>query len=67
MSKNPLKPCLISENTNVDSYLQQPGDFVTARVTKTNRKVMIASNCFGKRSITKYPNGKIVETLSYNN
>ena len=67
MAKNPLKPCLISENSNVDSFLQEPGDYVTAKVTKTNRKVMVASNRLGKRSITKYPNGSTVETLSYKN
>ena len=65
MAKNPLKPCLLSENSNVDSYLQEPGDYVFAKVTKNRRKVMIANNRFGKRSITKYPNGSVVETISY--
>lgn len=67
MAKNPLKPCLISENSNIDAYLQDPGDYVMAKVTKTNRKVMTASNKFGKRSMTKYPSGTTVETISYKN
>lgn len=65
MAKNPLRPCLLSEVTNADAYLQEPGDYVSARITKTNRKVMTAGNRMGKRSMVKYPNGKVVETLSY--
>ena len=67
MAKKVFKPCLLSDNTNVDSYLQEPGDYVLAKVTKTRRKVMTASNRFGKRSITQYPNGSTVETISYKN
>lgn len=67
MAINPLKPCLLSEVNNTEAYLQEPGDYVTARVTKTKRKVMVASNRMGKRSLVKYPNGKVVETISYTN
>ena len=46
------------------SFLQEPGDKLSARVTQSNRKVMKAETNKGKTkySVTQYPNGTIVET-----
>ena len=69
MEKNevtkPIRPTLLSETSNYDSLLQEPGDYVNMKVTGSNRKVITAKNSFGKRSAVKYPSGKIVETISY--
>ncbi len=47
-----------------NTFLQNPGDELSARVTKTNRQVLKASKDKGKikYSATRYPNGTVVET-----
>ncbi len=54
----------------IGTLLKNPGDRFEAFVTPTGRQVVkIAQNYGGeivKRSATKYPSGKIVETIVYN-
>ena len=47
-----------------NDLLSQPGDKITAEVTKSNRKVgkISTNNGENKYSITQYPNGTTVET-----
>lgn len=52
MAKNEISP--FSEGGSLDSFLQDPGDYIYARVTKTGRKVLKGKNRFGKKSIIKY-------------
>ncbi len=49
-----------------DPILQDPGDKLDAKITKTRRKVVrvTKANGTGKFSVTEYPNGTIVETKS---
>jgi hypothetical protein len=49
------------------SLLQNPGDEITMKITKTGRKVIKYENKVQhlKRSAVKYQNGRIVETISY--
>lgn len=46
-------------------FLQNPGDRVEARVTKTGKKVIKAQIGDKKWSAVQQPSGKIVETRSY--
>ncbi|NLD17627.1 MAG: hypothetical protein GX666_08615 [Tissierellia bacterium] len=45
-------------------FLKKPGDNLSARVTKTNRRVfkIATDNGNNKYSITQYDNGTVVET-----
>ena len=45
--------------------LKKPGDKLEARVTKTERQVIKIQKDDVKLSATRYPNGRIVETRSY--
>lgn len=47
-----------------ESILSKPGDSISARITKGNRKVIKINQNDGndKYSATQYPNGTIVET-----
>lgn len=45
--------------------LQNPGDHLDARVTDTERKVIIIKKGDEKISATMYPSGRVVETKSY--
>ncbi len=45
--------------------LTDPGDAFLAYVTQSNRQVIKLSKNGVKHSAVKYPNGRIVETLSY--
>lgn len=51
-------------NTNPLGMLQNPGDNLSARITKTNKKVLKleTNNGNSKYSATQYPNGTVVET-----
>ena len=46
------------------SWLENPGDKISARITDTGRKVIKAekNNGADKYSATQYPNGTVVET-----
>ena len=47
-----------------NSILNEPGDEMFARITRSNRQVMKVSKNNGKNkySVTRYPNGTTVET-----
>ena len=47
-----------------NSVLNEPGDEMSARITRSNRQVMKVSKNNGKNkySVTRYPNGTTVET-----
>lgn len=47
-----------------NSILNEPGDEMSARITRSNRQVMKVSknNEKNKYSVTRYPNGTTVET-----
>ncbi len=47
-----------------NSILNEPGDEMSARITRSNRQVMKVSKNNGKNkySVTRYPNGTTVET-----
>lgn len=44
--------------------LSKPGDYLSARVTKGDKRVLKVCVDGCKRSLTEYPNGTIVETLT---
>ncbi len=47
-----------------NSILNEPGDEMSAQITRSNRQVMKVSKNNGKNkySVTRYPNGTTVET-----
>ncbi len=57
------KSLSLISNLVSNSPLKNPGDKLTAKVTKTGRKVItICTSEEGKYSATRYNNGTIVET-----
>ena len=48
-----------------NGILKEPGDKISAEVTKKGRKVVKLKNKHGKMSVVEYPNGRVVDTISY--
>lgn len=68
MKKEIVKPIVfapLSSIKNPAALVQNPGDSLSLRVTKTGRKV--AKLCVGgiKRAMVEYPDGSTVETIAY--
>ena len=54
----------VVKQASLENYLKDPGDSLSARITKTHRRVLTVetNNGAGKYSRTDYPNGTVFET-----
>lgn len=55
----------LSQIKNPLNLLKKPGDFMKVKVNKNNSKTAVVHADGVKRSITQYPTGRKVETISY--
>ena len=61
----PIIPLTLSEIKNPKDVLREPGDELSIRITKSNKRVSKLNTKDFKRSKIEYPNGRVVETISY--